>query len=104
MTEEHHRLPRKRDIEAAVAAYNSTAPVRRGLPPEAVRLLTVLFPRGGVCQRTVASLAAEGFDKITARRLLRGLIAAGFLSKEHPGRGQGVISTYHLHLPPLVRR
>jgi hypothetical protein len=53
-----------------------------------------------VCQRTVVSLATEGFDQDTARRLLRGLIGAGFVSKEHPGRGQGVISTYHLHLPP----
>jgi hypothetical protein len=98
-------LPRKKDIEAAIAAHNATAPVRRGLPPEAVRLLTVLFPRGAVCQRTGASLAADGFDVLTAHRLLRGLLAAGFLSKEHRGRrGQGIISTYHRHLPPLVRR
>jgi hypothetical protein len=97
-------LPSKRDIEAAVAAHNATVPVRRGLPPEAARLLTVLFPRHSVCQRTVVSLAAEGFNQETARRLLRGLIGAGFVSKEHPGRGQGVISTYRLHLPPLVRR
>jgi hypothetical protein len=93
-------LPRKRDIEAAVAAHNRTVPLTRRLPPEAARLLTVMFPRGDVCQRTVASLTAEGFDRETARRLLRGLIGAGFVSKEHPGRGQGVISTYRLHLPP----
>jgi hypothetical protein len=97
-------LPRKRDIEAAIAAHNATVPVRRGFPPEAVRLLTVLFPRRAVCQRTVASLAADGFDVPTARRLLRGLIDAGFLSKERPGWGRGRTSTHHLHLPPLVRR
>ena len=97
-------MPRKRDIEAAVAAYNSTVPVRRGLPPEAARLLGVLFPRGDLRQRTVGSLAAEGFDQVTALRLLRGLIGAGFVSKEHPGPGRGRIVTYRLHLPPLVRR
>jgi hypothetical protein len=97
-------LPRKRDIEAAIAAYNSTAPVRREMPPDAARLLTVLFPRSDVCQRTVVSLAAEGFDQATARRLLRGLISAGFVSKEHPGRGQGIISTFRLHLPPRRQR
>jgi hypothetical protein len=63
-----------------------------------------MFPQDDVCQRTVVSLAAEGFDQETARRLLRGLIGAGFVSKEHPGRGQGIISTYRLHVPPQVRR
>ena len=97
-------MPRKRDIEAAIAAHNGTVPVRRGLPPEAARLLSVLFPRGDVRQRAVGSLAAEGFDQVTALRLLRALIGAGFVSKEHSGPGRGRIVTYRLHLPPLVRR
>jgi hypothetical protein len=93
-------LPCKRDIDAAIAAHNRTVPLTRRLPPEAARLLTVMFPQDDVCQRIVASLTAEGFDKETARRLLRGLIGAGLVSKEHPGRGQGVSSTFRLHLPP----
>jgi hypothetical protein len=97
-------LPRKRDIEAAIAAHNATAPVRRGLPPEAARLLAIMFPQDDVCHRTVGSLAAEGFDKQTVIRLLQALIGAGFVSRDPPGRGRGRTSTYHLHLPPLVRR
>ena len=94
-------MPRKRNIRAAIAAYNRTDPVRR-LPPEAARLLTVMFPGDDVCQRSIGSLEAEGFDQTTARRLLRTLIRAGFVSKD-PGR-TGLTSTYRLHLPPLVRR
>jgi hypothetical protein len=97
-------LPRKRDFGAAIAAYNSTVPVKRGLPPEAARLLSVLFPWLSVCQRTVGSLAAEGFDQATAIRMLQALIGAGFVSRDPPGRGRGRTSTYHLHLPPRVRR
>ena len=89
---------------AAIAAHNSTVPVRWGLPPEAARLLTVLFPRGDVCQRTVESLAAEGFDQNKAIRLLGALIGGGFVSRDNPGPGRGRTSTYHLHLPPLARR
>jgi hypothetical protein len=37
-------LPRKRDIEAAVAAHNATdGPKQTLLPPEAARLLAVMF-------------------------------------------------------------
>ena len=97
-------MPRKRDIEAAIAAHNATVPVRRGLPPEAARLLAVMFRRSDVCQRTVGSLAAEGFDQATVLRLLRGLIGAGFVSKEHRGPGRGRIITYRLHLPSRGRR
>jgi hypothetical protein len=96
-------LPRKRDIEAAIAAHNSTIPARRGLPPEAGHLLAVLFPRGDVCTRTVGSLAAEGFDRATAIRLLHGLVGAGFVSKDHRGQRQWRASTYRLHLPPRGR-
>ena len=97
-------MPRKRDIEAAIAAYNSTVPVRRGLPPEAARLLAVMFPQDDVCHRTVGSLTAEGFDQPTVIRWLQALIGAGFVSRDPPSRGRGRTSTYHLHLPPLVRR
>ena len=104
MTEEDRALPRKRDIEAAFAAHNRTAPVRLLLPPEAARLLAVLFPQDDACQRSVRSLRAEGFDsKAVVIRLLRVLTRAGFVSRAHPGR-QGVVATYRLHLPPLPLR
>jgi hypothetical protein len=90
-------LPSKRDIQAAIAAYNSTG--KRELPPEAVRLLAVMFPETDVCQRSVGSFLAEGFDKAAVIRLLRALTTAGFVSRERPGR-QGVVPTYRLHLPP----
>jgi hypothetical protein len=90
-------LPRKREIEAAIAAYNATDPEAL-LPPEAGRLLTVMFRRGGVCQRALDDLAAEGFDRRTLPHLLRALVEAGFLSKERRF-GKGAINVYHLHLP-----
>ena len=89
-------MPCKRDIDAAIAAHNRTVPLTRRLPPEAARLLIVMFPRGDVCQRTVASLTAEGFDRETVRRLLRRLIGAGFVSRDFTR--QGIISVYRLHL------
>jgi hypothetical protein len=95
-------LPRKRDIEAAIAAYNATDPEAL-LPPEAARLLAVMFRRSSMCQRGVADLAAEGFDRRILPRLLRALGEAGLLSKERRF-GQGTANIYRLHLPPLVRR
>jgi hypothetical protein len=96
-------LPRKRDIEAAIAAHNDTdRPKQTLLPPEAARLLAALFPRAPVFSGTMGSILAKGFDARTVRPLLRSLVAAGFLTKD-PGR-QGSTPTYHLHLPPLVRR
>jgi hypothetical protein len=95
-------LPRKRDIEAAIAAYNDTDPEAL-LPPEAGRLLTVMFPQRSVCQPRLDDLAAEGFDRRTLPRLLRALVDAGVLSKELR-RGVGVTNIYRLHLPPQVRR
>jgi hypothetical protein len=71
-------LPRKRDIEAAVAAYNATDPEAL-LPPEVARLLAVMFRRDSVCQRSLDDLAAEGFDRRSVSRLLRALVEAGFL-------------------------
>ena len=88
-------MPRKRDIEAAIAAHNATDR-EPFLPPEAARLLAVMFRQSSVCQRRQDDLAAEGFN---LRPLLRALIGAGFLSRER-GRGAGAINVYRLHLPP----
>ena len=103
MTEEDRALPRKRDIEAAVAAYNAIDRETAPLPPEAARLLAAMFPRGSVCQRSFADLAAKGFiNERAVRHLLRWLIEAGFLSKDR-GFGTGASNIYHLHLPPVRR-
>ena len=91
---------RRDAIAAAVAAYDRAAPAP--LPRRAARLLTVMFPAENVCRRSVRSLAAEGFERAAAIRLLRALVDAGFVSKD-PGRG-GVLSVYRLHLPPRTRR
>ena len=98
-------MPRRTQIEAAIAAHNAAAADRElGLPPAAGRLLAVMFPHGGsVCQRSLDALAAEGFDRRGVPRLLSALVEAGFLSKER-GAGQGAANIYRLHLPPLVRR
>jgi hypothetical protein len=81
-------LPRKRDIEAAIAAHNNTND--RGLqflPPDAVRLLVTMFPRKDVCQRSVEDLAAQELDVRSVRLLLRALVR--FLSEERrPGARQ----------------
>ena len=91
-------MPRREEIEAAIAAHNAVDADRRLLlPPAAGRLLAAMFRRSSVCQRSVDDLATEGFDRRTVSRLLRGLIEAGFLSKE-PTLGR--VSTYQLHLPP----
>jgi len=67
------------------------------LPPAACRLLSVMFRRSSVCQRSEANLAAEAGVR-TVRRLLHILTEAGFLSKEPaPPR---IPNTYRLHLPP----
>ena len=90
------------EIEAAVAAYNA-ADREPLLPPEAMRLLAVMFPSGDVCQRSLADLMAATNDrKRRVERLLRLLMATGFLSKEE-SRGR-IANLYRLHLPPLVRR
>jgi hypothetical protein len=92
--------PRRREIEAAIAAYNATDQ-EPGLPPDVVRLLAVMFAEANVCQRKVDNLVQEGFSNRRLLRLLDILAEAGFLSKE---RGNRVPNTYRLHLPPLVRR
>jgi hypothetical protein len=96
-------LPRKRDIEAAIAAHNATDGLKQTLlPPEAARLLAVMFPRRSVCECSLGDLVAKEFDERTTRLLLRALADAGFLSKEVNRRG--LIATYQLHLPPLVHQ
>ena len=102
LTEETRALPRKREIEAAFAAYNRIDRETAVLPPPALRLLTVMFPRSDACRRSVASLAQEGFDVRPLRRLLRALLEAGFLSKEESLAR--VTNTYRLHLPPRRRQ
>ena len=93
-------MPSRREIEAAIAAYNATDPDLL-LPPEAARLLAALFRQNSMCERSLDDLAAEGFDQRSLPRMLRALDDAGFLSKE---RGHGAPNTYRQHLPPLVRR
>ena len=95
-------MPSNRDIQAAIAAYNTTDPEAL-LPPDAARLLAVMFRRSSVCQRSQDDLAAEGFDRRAIPHLMRALIEAGFLSKERRF-GKGAINVYHLHLPPQRRR
>ena len=90
------------ELEAAIAAYNATDPEML-LPPEAARLLGVMFRRSSVCQRSQDDLAAEGFDRKAIPHLLRALVEAGFLSKERRF-GKGAINVYHLHLPPRRRQ
>ena len=91
-------MPRREEIEAAVAAHNAGGrePL---LPPAAGRLLVVMFRRSSVCRRSREDLAREGFDRRNLARLLRALVEAGFLSKEQSlGRAPNV---YHLHIPPV---
>jgi hypothetical protein len=91
-------LPSNRDIQAAIAAYNATDPEAL-LPPDAARLLAVMFRRSSVCQRSQDDLAAEGFDRRAIPHLLHALVEAGFLSRERRF-GKGATNVYRLHLPP----
>jgi hypothetical protein len=90
--------PRRDAIEVAVAAYDEANPLTP-LPRNAARLLTVMFPRGDVCHRSLEDLTAEGFSQARLPGTLRRLVRAGFLTWE-----KGWPPTYWLHLPPLVRR
>jgi hypothetical protein len=91
-------MPSRRDIEAAVAAYNAADPDML-LSPEAAQLLSVMFPRDDTCPRSLAHLTAASGDRMKrVTRLLRLLVDAGFLSKEESaGR---VANIYRLHVPP----
>jgi hypothetical protein len=95
-------LPSEREIEAAIAAFNRNDRERLLLPPDAGRLLAIMFARDTVCRRSLGSLKADGFERRPVIQLLKILTAAGFLTKE-PGR-PGVLSIYHLHLPPRRQR
>jgi hypothetical protein len=65
-------------------------------------MLAVMFPDSDVCQRSLDALAAAGVNRKRLIRLLKALVASGFLSKEVGGHA--VANIYRLHLPPLVRR
>jgi hypothetical protein len=92
-------LPSRREIEAAIAAYNAADPDML-LPPDVGPLLTIMFRRSSVCQRSEAQLAAEAGIR-TVRRLLHILTEAGFLSKERPSARAANI--HRLHLPPRAQ-
>jgi hypothetical protein len=88
---------RRDEIAAVVAAYADAHPEVR-LPRRAAELLAVMFPADDVCRRSLDDLAGEGFDRQSLPRVLRCLIAAGFLSKD---MGSGRFpNAYRLHLPP----
>ena len=92
-------MPRKRDIEAAIADHNATdGPKQTLLPSEAAQLLAAMFPRRSLWQGSFGDLVAKGFDERSVHLLLRAMIAAGLISKEPTRRG--LIATYELHLPP----
>jgi hypothetical protein len=90
--------PRRDDIVAAVAAYDSANP-SAPLPRNTARLLASMFASDDVCQRSLDDIAAEGFARDRLPALLRRLIEVGLLSRE---RGSArVPNTYRLHLPPV---
>ena len=91
--------PRRDDIAAAVAAYNSANPKAR-LPRNAALLLAVMFPSEDVCQRSLEALAAEGFSRNRLPAVLKRLVEAGFLSRHRVARFP---DTYRLYLPPAVQ-
>jgi len=92
-------LRRLDDIIAAVEAYDSTHP-NAPLPPNATRLLAVMFPSEDVCQRSQEAIAAEGFSRDRLPAMLRRLVEAGLLSRHRVAQ---VPDTYRLHLPALVQ-
>jgi hypothetical protein len=61
-----------------------------------------MFADADVCQRNLSSFASERFSRPAVTRLVRVLVEAGFVSKTL-GVSR-VPTTYHLHLPPMVRR
>jgi hypothetical protein len=90
---------RRDDIAAAIAAYDSANP-DAPLPPNAARLLTVMFSDRDECSRSLEDLVGEGFGRNILPKLLRSLVEAGFLSKQ---RGSARIpNAYRLRLPAEV--
>jgi hypothetical protein len=91
---------RRDDIAVAVAAYNSANP-DTPLPRNTARLLGVMFPYEDVCKRSQEALVAGGFSQNSLPAMLRGLVEAGFLSRQ---RGSACIpDTYRLRLPVPVQ-
>jgi hypothetical protein len=90
--------PRRDEIAAAVATYDSANPLSP-LPRNATRLLAAMFPTEDVCQRSLDEIATEGLNRKNLTAPLRRLIAAGFLSRVS-GSGR-VPDTYRLHLSPV---
>jgi hypothetical protein len=90
------------EVAAAIAASNATGRQPPLEAADAMRLLTAMFADADVCQRNLESLMAAGFSRGTLVRLLRVLIETGLVSKDR--RGSRAPNTYHLILPPLVRR
>ena len=93
-------LSRRREIEAAIAAHDS-ADRETPLPPNAARLLAVMFPSEDAVptKRRRPSMRKD----LTGRRallLLRAWSGAGFLSRTPGGQCP---NTYRLHLPPVGR-
>jgi hypothetical protein len=87
-------LSRRKEIEAAVAAYDAANPLAP-LPRNAARVLIAMFAASDVCQRSLADIAAEGFTRSSLPTTLQRLMWAGFLTRQ-----RGVPDTYRLHLPP----
>ncbi len=85
-------------IVAAVAAYDHAA--EGPLPRHAVRLLSVMFPSGDVCQQSLEAIVAEGFNRKSLPAMLKRLVSAGLLSRE-PGCSRAP-DTYRIHLPVSV--
>src|SRR5262249_39581567 len=89
--------PRRNDIDAAVAAYDQANPLTP-LPRNAAQLLTIMFPTGDVCRRSLDDLARQGFSREHLPGTQRRLVEAGFLSW-----AKGSPPTYWLYLPPVRR-
>ena|SRR5215469_14294613 len=73
-------LSRRREIEAAVGAYEQANPLAP-LPRNAPRLLHVMFPVEDMCLLSLDDLAADGFDRPSLPTLLQRLVFAGLLTR-----------------------
>jgi hypothetical protein len=80
-------MPARRDaLIAAVAAYNRS---HKPLPNSAVRLLEIMFAGGDVCQQSTEALEnVAGIGRRHIQMVLRGLLAAGVITKEETGAGR----------------
>ena len=87
-------MSRKREIEAAIAAYND-ADDGLLLPSDAGRLLALMFPRDTIFQGGVKSLMARGFEERTVRKLQKKPDRCWV-----PVQGTAMAERYRRHLPP----